>query len=245
MCLHFTPHSTMSTMLPQQILNPSKSIEYEPIEPTETQEDLPKKWKSTPGLHPSMSIEYEPIQQTQSIVYEPIQQTHSIEYEPIQQTQSIEYETTESTHSIEYVFETETQEDLPETPESITDDTDEIDEQNSVTWDSDKRCGNCWNIVTANPFIQSLKADRCASCGVHYEHYLYHVVVKPSQRGRHKPATGRLVEVQFKIPSLNSAFKEYKANTFDIIREHDREVSLNLKPVYGFSPCMQYRGCDL
>lgn len=174
MCLHFTPHSTMSTMLPQQILNPSKSIEYEPIEPT---------------------------------------------------------------HSIEYVFETET----PETQESITD---EIDEQYSVTWDSDKRCGNCWNIVTANPFIQSLKADRCASCGVHYEHYLYHVVVKPSQRGRHKPATGRLVEVQFKIPSLNSAFKEFKFKakkthclTFDNIREHDREVSMNLKPVYGFSTC--------
>ena len=175
MCLHFTPHSTMSTMSSQQILNPSKSIEYEPNEPT---------------------------------------------------------------HSIEYVFETETQ-------ESIIDDTDEIDEQYSVTWDSDKRCGNCWNIVTANPFLKSLKADTCASCGVHYEHHLYHVVVKPSQRGRHKPATGRLVEVQFKIPSLNSAFKEYKANTFENIREHDREVSMNLKPVYGFSPCMQHRGCDL
>jgi hypothetical protein len=138
----------MSTMLSQQILNPSKSIEYEPIE---------------------------------------------------------------STRSIEYVFETDTQ-------ESITDDTDEIDEQYPVTWDSDKKP---------------------------YEHHLYHVVVKPSQRGRHKPATGRLVEVQFKIPSLNSAFKEYKANTFENIREHDREVSMNLKPVYGFSPCMQYRGCDL
>ena len=153
-------------------------------------------------------------------------------------SKSIEYEPNEPTHSIEYVFETETQ-------ESIIDDTDEIDEQYSVTWDSDKRCGNCWNIVTANPFLKSLKADTCASCGVHYEHHLYHVVVKPSQRGRHKPATGRLVEVQFKIPSLNSAFKEYKANTFENIREHDREVSMNLKPVYGFSPCMRHRGCDL
>ena len=86
MCLHFTQHSTMSTMLSQQILNPSKSIEYEPIE---------------------------------------------------------------STQSIEYVFETETQ-------ESIIDNTDEIDQQ-SVTRDSDKRCGNCWNIVTANPFSQRRK----------------------------------------------------------------------------------------
>jgi hypothetical protein len=170
MCLHFTQHSTMSTMLSQQILNPSKSIEYEPIE---------------------------------------------------------------STQSIEYVFETETQ-------ESIIDNTDEIDQQ-SVTRDSDKRCGNCWNFVTANPF---LKADTCASCGVHYEHYLYYVVVKPSLRGRHRPGTGRLVEVQFKIPSLDSAFKEFKFKakknhclTFDNIREHDREVSMNLKPVYGFSTC--------
>ena len=161
MCLHFTQHSTMSTMLSQQILNPWKSIEYEPIE---------------------------------------------------------------STQSIEYVFETETQ-------ESIIDNTDEIDQQ-SVTRDS---------IVTANPF---LKADTCASCGVHYEHYLYYVVVKPSLRGRHRPGTGRPVEVQFKIPSLDSAFKEFKFKakknhclTFDNIREHDREVSMNLQPVYGFSTC--------
>lgn len=188
MCLHFTTHRTVSTMLSHEILNPSMSIENESIE---------------------------------------------------------------STQSLEYVFETETQEDLPETQESTSSfttpglhtDFEEIDEQYPVTWDSDKRCVNCGNIATANPFLQRRKVDiMCASC-VHYEHYLYDVV----QRGRRKSVTTPLVEVQSRIPSPISAFKEFEAKedlsiAFDNIHDHDRKVFLH--SLHICSPYVHYQACE-
>jgi len=85
-----------------------------------------------------------------------------------QNSMSLDYEPIQPTQSIEYILETETQEDLPETQESVTnfdifiyDDLGDTEEQDPVTHDE---CVTCGNIVTANPFPQRRKWSSCASC---------------------------------------------------------------------------------
>ena len=84
--------------------------------------------------------------------------------EPIQPTQSVEY-----------VLETETQEELPETQESVTNydifeyddfvDTQEIDP--TVDYD-DNGCSQCGNVVTADPFLRWHITWLCEACKAYY-----------------------------------------------------------------------------
>ena len=92
-----------------------------------------------------------------------------------QNSMSLDYEPIQPTQSIKYILETETQEDLPETQESVTnfdifiyDDLEDTEEQDPVTYDADDECMTCGNIVTANPFPQRQKWSSCASC-VYYQ----------------------------------------------------------------------------
>lgn len=90
----------------------------------------------------------------------------SLDYEPIQPTQSLEN-----------IMETETQEDLPESQETVTNldifiygDLEDTEEQYHASPDTDERCMDCGNIATANPYVERQRWAMCASC-VHYQGY--------------------------------------------------------------------------
>ena len=84
--------------------------------------------------------------------------------EPIQPTQSVEY-----------VLETETQEELPETQESVTHfdifefgDLDDTQEDDSASFDDYDGCQQCGNVVTANPFLRWHISWLCDACKAFY-----------------------------------------------------------------------------
>ena len=88
------------------------------------------------------------------------QDSLSLGDEPIQPTQSVEI-----------VFETETQEELPETQESVTNfdifefgDFDDTQEDDSASFDDDDGCEQCGLIVTAEPTAQYRFRWLCNGC---------------------------------------------------------------------------------
>ena len=84
--------------------------------------------------------------------------------EPIQPTQSVEY-----------VFETETQEELPETQESVTHfdifefgDLDDTQEDDSASFDDYDGCQQCGCFVSADPSLKGQIRWLCDACKAFY-----------------------------------------------------------------------------
>ena len=92
-----------------------------------------------------------------------------------QNSQSLGDELIQPTQSVEYVLETETQEELPETQESVTNydifeydnfvDTQEVDP--TIDYD-DNGCYQCGNAVTADPSLRWHISWLCDACKALY-----------------------------------------------------------------------------